>query len=48
MPPERKPVKLHAEARAEIQQSVRFYRERAGDLVTPAVRSSVPVGNRLG
>lgn len=31
MPPQGKDVKLHAEARAELQASVAFYRERAGE-----------------
>ena len=31
MPPEGKPVRLHPDARAEMQQSVRFYRERGGE-----------------
>ena len=31
MPAQAKAVKLHAEARAELQQSVTFYRERAGE-----------------
>ena len=31
MPGRNKAVKLHAEARAELQKSVAFYRERAGE-----------------
>ena len=31
MPARNKAVKLHAEARAELQDSVAFYRERAGE-----------------
>jgi len=31
MPDRNKVVKLHAEARAELQESVAFYRERAGE-----------------
>ncbi len=31
MPDRNKAVKLHAEARAELQESVAFYRDRAGE-----------------
>ena len=31
MPPRRKPLKLHSEAQAELQESVTFYRERGGN-----------------
>ena len=46
MPPQGKAVKLHAEARAELQESVAFYRERAGDRWAARFKQRVTEGLR--
>ena len=44
MPPQCKAVKLHAEARAEMRESVLFYRERAGEQWAECFKQRVAEG----
>ena len=46
MPPQGKAVKLHPEARIELQASVGFYRERAGELWASRFKERVAEGLR--
>lgn len=46
MPPQGKAVKLHPEARRELQESVSFYRERAGELWASRFKRRVAEGLR--
>jgi toxin ParE1/3/4 len=41
MPGGRKPVNLHAEARAELKDSVTFYRTRGGDVLAARFKQEV-------
>lgn len=47
MPPQGKAVKLHAEARAELQKSVAFYRERGGERWAEQFKQRVAEGLRI-
>ena len=44
MPPQGKALKLHPEARVELQESVTFYRERAGERWAVAFKERVAEG----
>jgi hypothetical protein len=44
MPPQGKAVKLHAEARSELEESVSFYRERAGERWVSEFKQQVAEG----
>jgi plasmid stabilization system protein ParE len=46
MPPQSKAVKLHAEARVELQESIAFYRERAGERWAAQFKQRVAEGLR--
>ena len=46
MPPQSKAVMLHADARAELQESVAFYRERAGERWAAQFKQRVAEGLR--
>ena len=44
MPLEGKPVQLHSEARAELQESVNFYRDRGGEFWADRFKQRVAEG----